>query len=61
MALHELSGQPYKHRNMFLGNFEKVFMPDSQLEVGVHLVKKMMKEYGIPLKNIFKAHGYCKR
>ena len=38
----------------FLGNFEKVFMPDSQFEAGLKLIKKLMKDYSVPLKNILR-------
>lgn len=38
----------------FLENFEKVYMPDSQFQAGVKLVKKLMKDYSIPLKNVLR-------
>jgi N-acetyl-anhydromuramyl-L-alanine amidase AmpD len=38
----------------FLGNFENIEMPTEQFEAGVQLIKQLMKQYSIPLKNILR-------
>jgi N-acetyl-anhydromuramyl-L-alanine amidase AmpD len=38
----------------FLGNFENIEMPIEQFNAGVELIKSLMKQYNIPLKNILR-------
>jgi hypothetical protein len=38
----------------FLGDFEKIKMPMKQFNAGVKLLKKLMEDYNIPLKNILR-------
>ncbi|MEA3313079.1 MAG: N-acetylmuramoyl-L-alanine amidase [Caldisericota bacterium] len=38
----------------FLGNFERITMPIEQFNTGVKLVKSLMEQYDIPLKNILR-------
>jgi len=38
----------------FLGNFENIKMPIEQFNAGVKLIKTLMKEYNIPLKNVLR-------
>jgi len=38
----------------FLGNFEQIKMPIEQFNAGVKLIKNLMEQYGIPLKNILR-------
>ena len=38
----------------FLGNFEKIKMPIEQFNAGVKLIKPLVKEYHIPLKDILR-------
>ena len=38
----------------FLGNFEKITMPMKQFNAGVKLIKVLMEQYDIPLKNILR-------
>jgi len=38
----------------FLGNFEHIKMPIEQFNAGVELIKSLMEQYNIPLKNILR-------
>lgn len=38
----------------FLGNFDKITMPIEQFQEGVKLIKKLVKQYNIPLKDILR-------
>ena len=38
----------------FLGNFEAIEMPTAQFTAGVNLIKRLMKQYNVPLINILR-------
>ena len=38
----------------FLGDFEKIEMPEEQFNAGIKLIKTLIKEYGVPLINVLR-------